>query len=220
MKAEGDEALYPGCVTSLASAALRLAARADLGLIFLERSWRRRSALAALPPTYAGMKAEGDEALYPGCVTSLASAALRLAARADLGLIFLERSWRRRSALAALPPTYAGMKAEGDEALYPGCVTSLASAALRLAARADLGLIFLERSWRRRSALAALPPTYAGMKAEGDGAPYPGCVTSLASAALRLAARAGLRPALAHPKQSGPLRPQRTALKFSHHEPM
>ena len=44
-----------------------------------------------------------------------------------------------------------------------------------------------------------LPPTYARMKAEGDGTSYPGCSTPLAFASLRLTARASLRLALALP---------------------
>ena len=55
----------------------------------------------------------------------------------------------------------------------------------------------LTRAVRLRSAPPALPPTYARMKAEGDGAPYPGCMTSLGVAALASLRARAYRPGLA-----------------------
>ena len=88
----GRRSTLPGL---LDSARLRLAARASL-----------TARACALHPTYASMKAERDGALFPGCLTPLAFASLRLAARADL-----------RSALARFPQRTPGWRRRATERL-------------------------------------------------------------------------------------------------------
>ena len=73
------------------------------------------------------------------CVTPLASAPLRLAARADLAVD-----------ACALPRTYAGQEAEGDETPYPGCVTPLAYGSLRAPTLRSALARFLGRTPGRR----------------------------------------------------------------------
>ena len=181
MEAEGDGAPYPGCVTPLGVATLA-SLRAPTSTRSAWDAVGEGGRRLLLPPTYAGMEAEGDGAPYPGCVTPLGVATLA-SLRAPTSTRSAWDAVGEGGRRLLLPPTYAGMEAERDGAPYPGCVTPLGVATL-----ASLRAPTSTRSaWnavgeggrRLRSA-----PTYAGMEAERDGAPYPGCVTPLGVATL------------------------------------
>ena len=137
------------------------------------------------------MKAEGDDAPYPGCVTPLAFGSLRAPTSVPFALHAVGEDGRR---LRRSAPTYAYMKAESDGTRYPGCVASLGVAALA-SLRAPTSVPFSPHAVGedgrrlRRSA-----PAFACMEVESDGTSYPGCVTPLAFGSLR--ARA-YRPGLA-----------------------